>query len=221
MPFARPAAPGALASALDHLIGSGAGPAAAPEPVRAPPSASPNSSPGRERGSHGLGPRHRHLAERGPSGCEAPRLDAARRPTIGLVHDLFHRRLGRPRKHPGALAVADASARCRCSRHRGVAGRNAATGRSEWQWPVVKDRNEVVAWLGATRTGGDHQAKLVARLDLRVPSTNGSTASSTAESSAPRSRRAEWRRDDRRLPAVASEPPASGCRFRMPASVSG
>jgi integrase len=41
--------------------------------------------------------------------------------------------------------------------------RNPATGRSEWQRPVVKSRGEVLAWLGTAAKGADHLAELAAR----------------------------------------------------------
>ncbi len=39
--------------------------------------------------------------------------------------------------------------RCRCQPSWRGRRRNPATGKPEWQTPVVKDRNEVLTWLAA------------------------------------------------------------------------
>jgi integrase len=49
-------------------------------------------------------------------------------------------------------AFDDAPARCRCSPSWRGRRRNPITGKPEWQRPVVKDRNEVLAWLAAGAT---------------------------------------------------------------------
>jgi integrase len=54
----------------------------------------------------------------------------------------------------------EADARCRCQPSWRGRRRNAVTGRSEWQRPVVKDRAEVLAWLSATHKGADHLSDL-------------------------------------------------------------
>ncbi len=45
---------------------------------------------------------------------------------------------------------AGSDARCRCRPSWRGRRRNPATGKPEWQTPVVKDRNEVLAWLAAS-----------------------------------------------------------------------
>src|SRR4051812_4168158 len=60
-------------------------------------------------------------------------------------------------------AFEDPAARCRCAPSWRGRRRNPLTGKPEWQRPVVKNRGEVLSWLGAARTGGDHLAELAAR----------------------------------------------------------
>jgi integrase len=48
-------------------------------------------------------------------------------------------------------AEIDETGRCRCTPSFRGRRRNPATGATEWQQPVTKDRNEVLAWLGASR----------------------------------------------------------------------
>jgi integrase len=60
-------------------------------------------------------------------------------------------------------ASEDPAARCRCSPSWRGRRRNPVTGKPEWQRPVVKNRGEVLSWLGAAGTGGDHLAELAAR----------------------------------------------------------
>jgi hypothetical protein len=49
-------------------------------------------------------------------------------------------------------ANTDVTARCRCAPSFRGRRHNRATGTTEWQRPVTKDRHEVLAWLSATRS---------------------------------------------------------------------
>src|SRR3954464_12823471 len=60
-------------------------------------------------------------------------------------------------------AFDDARARCRCSPSGRGRRRHPLTGKPEWQRPVVKNRAEVLAWLGAAKTGREHLAEVAAR----------------------------------------------------------
>src|SRR3954467_2105937 len=60
-------------------------------------------------------------------------------------------------------AFDDARARCRCSPSWRGRGAPPLTGKPEWQRPVVKNRAEVLAWLGAAKTGREHLAEVAAR----------------------------------------------------------
>jgi integrase len=59
-------------------------------------------------------------------------------------------------------AFDDADARCRCTPSWRGCRWNADAGRAEWQRPVVKDRSEVLAWLGATSKGAERLAERAA-----------------------------------------------------------
>src|SRR3954453_21488338 len=60
-------------------------------------------------------------------------------------------------------AFDDARARCRCSPSWRGRRRHPLTGKPEWQRPVVKNRAEVLAWLGAAKTGRERLAEVAAR----------------------------------------------------------
>src|SRR4051794_36468925 len=60
-------------------------------------------------------------------------------------------------------AFDDARARCRRSPSWRGRRRHPLTGKPEWQRPVVKNRAEVLAWLGAAKTGREHLAEVAAR----------------------------------------------------------
>src|SRR3954469_2383880 len=60
-------------------------------------------------------------------------------------------------------AFHDARARCRCSPSWRGRRRNPLTGKPEWQKPVVKNRAEVLSWLGAARIGAEVLREELAR----------------------------------------------------------
>lgn len=53
-------------------------------------------------------------------------------------------------------AFVDVGARCSCTPSWRGRRWNPFTHRSEWQKPVVRDRSEVLSWLGAGKKGGTH-----------------------------------------------------------------
>jgi integrase len=63
----------------------------------------------------------------------------------------------------GCPAYDDPKGRCRCEPSYRGRRRNPFTGKPEWQKPVVKNRAEVLAWLGAGRNVRDVVAEATAR----------------------------------------------------------
>jgi hypothetical protein len=63
-------------------------------------------------------------------------------------------------------AFSTDDARCRCEPSWRGRRYNRITGKSEWQQPVTKDRNEVLSWLGVRTRGAAH-----ARERARAPRT--------------------------------------------------
>src|SRR5262245_35588330 len=63
----------------------------------------------------------------------------------------------------GCPAYDDPKGRCRCEPSYRGRRRNPFTGKPEWQKPVVKNRAEVLSWLGAGRTARDVVAEATAR----------------------------------------------------------
>jgi hypothetical protein len=62
----------------------------------------------------------------------------------------------------GCPAYADADARCRCKPSWRGRRRDPVSGKPAWS-KTMKDRGEVLVWLGSVSKGADHLAELAAR----------------------------------------------------------